>query len=447
MEREPALPPDIQENSPEASPERKDRFMELMEMRHRNAFSALAIERILSREEPSDEYPTTLLPENVKAKQEATAELESIISSMKNERYALKAEYLRLSIKDYFHKKINAQRAERELVEQLKKRNLEGSPEDMGAELFLQKTGDAPQGKVTANRVEGYFILSFSTDDDYEKFVGEATLGDTIGEFHQSVRFPTLTTCDLVLIRYPLDDKVVEHERQHFINHSVFREFFKIEADTVPVRKYPIIAQGYNQQESADAKVPLAKVKDELLARIRGGSDYIDATEFFQGVSSYLFLRELFTSEEQAEVELLLTEIGLQLKTIFQKFPDMNRGLLVYHLIDIPLTQFPERIEALIRFGQEKIKEYKAELPDSYIFRQSQKSNDQELEEQKTRKTKISLLYNAIVYNTISLEDLIFPEGVKNYADNKKDLESVMTEIDKLKTEYDTLLAQELGDK
>jgi hypothetical protein len=441
MEREPALPPDIQENSLEASPERKDRFMELMEMRHRNAFSALAIERILSREEPSDEYPTTLLPENVKAKQEATVELESIISSMKNARYALKAEHLRLSIKDYFHKKINAQRTEHELKDQLKKKTLEGSPEDMGAELFLQKTGGKPQEKVTANRVEGYFILSFSTDEDYKKFVGEATLRDTIGEFHQSVRFPTLTTTDLVLIRYHLDDKTIEHERQHFINTSVFQEFFKIEADRVPVRKYPIIAEGYNQQESADAKVPLARVKDEVLARVRDGSNYIDATEFFQGISSYSDLKKLFTPEEQAEVELLLKEIGLQLKIILQKFPDMNRGLLVYHLIDIPLTKFPERIEALIRFGQEKIKEFKAKLPDSHSFRQTQKSNRQESEEQKTRKTKIALLYNAIIDNAISVRELIFPKEIKSYADQQTDLENVMAEIDKLRAEYDALLA------
>ena len=167
MEKEPKL-----ENNPvEGSPEHKDRFLELMEMRHRNAMIALEIERILAQEEQSDEYPTTRTPENIRVKKEAHEALEPILESLSSSGLTRKAEHVKEAVDGYFHSKITAQRAELELKEKLKEEGKETTPPEMGSELFRQRTGESPKKPVEGVRKEGYFILAFFNDDDYLKFI------------------------------------------------------------------------------------------------------------------------------------------------------------------------------------------------------------------------------------------------------------------------------------
>lgn len=90
MERESIL-----RNSTENHVECRDRFAEFMEMRHRNAMTALKIEKILSHEEPSDEYLTTRTQENIKERKEVHKSLTPILESLSATGLTKKAEHVK----------------------------------------------------------------------------------------------------------------------------------------------------------------------------------------------------------------------------------------------------------------------------------------------------------------------------------------------------------------
>lgn len=377
MEKEPTLG----NNPVESSVERKDRFLELMEMRHRNAMTAFKIEKILSQERPSDEYPTTRTPENIKVKKEAHEALEPILDSLSNAGYLRKSEYIKKAIDGYFVSKITAQRAELELKEKLQGEGKEPTPPEMGSELFRQRTGESPERPVEGVRQEGYFILALFNDDDYLKFVEGLDRDESEGLFHRAMRFPNMTV-DVLLSRNGFSNRTILHERQHFINDSILQDFTEIESRIVPPKKdFPLLAEGVNEQKGGVRK-GLRGAKDELLARIRDGSDSIRATDFF-GTELYEYLSDEFSEDEQKEVSALLKKIESELKSALGLFTDnQSRGILVYHLVDIPLLRFPERIKAIVEFYNSKISEFTNFIPDENAEKQiKNKETKQRLEE------------------------------------------------------------------
>ncbi|OGI77227.1 hypothetical protein A3B85_02050 [Candidatus Nomurabacteria bacterium RIFCSPHIGHO2_02_FULL_37_13] len=432
MEKEPTLG-----NSPvENSPEYKDRFMELMEMRHRNAMTALKIERILAQEEQSDEYPTTRTPENIRVKKEAHEALEPILESLSSAGLTRKAEHVKEVVDGYFVSKITAQRAELELKEKLKEEGKEPTPQGIGSELFRQRTGVNPKKPVEGVRREGYFILAFFNDDDYLKFVEGLDRDESAGLFHRAMRFPNMTV-DVVLSRHGFGNRTILHERQHFINDSILQDFTGIESRNIPSKKeFPLLAEGVNEQR-AGVRKGLGGTKDELLARIRDGSDSVRATDFL-GTDLYEYLSDEFSEDEQKEVSLLLKKIESELKSALGLFADnQSRGMLVYHLVDIPLLRFPERIKAITEYYNSKISEFTNFIPDE---------NEEKQIQDKDTKRRLAELRLDITGDAYSVSDMILSSSFgrieMNYDELQTKLKDVRIKLEDLRKNYYNLLAE-----
>lgn len=435
MEKEPTLG----NNPVESSPEHKNRFIELMEMRHRNAMIALKIERILEQEEQSDEYPTIRTSENIKVKAEAHEALKPILESLSSSGLTRKSEQVKEAVDNYFVSKITAQRAELELKEKLKAAGKEPTRSEMGAELFRQRTGENPKRPVGGVREGGYFILAFFNDDDYFKFIERLDRDESAGQFHRAMRFPNMTV-DVVLSRDGFSNRTILHERQHFINDSILQDFTGIESRIVPPKKeFPLLADGVNEQRARVIE-GLVGVKDELLARICDGSNSIRATNFF-GIDLYEYLTDEFSEDEQKEVSLLLKKIELELKSVLGLFADNQpRGVLVYHLVDIPLLRFPERIKAIVEFYNLKIREFTNFIPDE---------NLEKLIEDKNTKRQLVELRLDITGEAYSVSDMIlgvsFGTIAMNYDDLQIKLKDVKIKLEELRRNYDNLLAESRG--
>jgi hypothetical protein len=428
--------PKFDNNPAENQVERKDRFTELMETRHRNAMTALKIEQILSHEEPSDEYPTTRTPENIKVKKEAHEALGPILESLETADLTRKAEHVKEAVDSYFVSKITAQRAELELKEKLQAEGKDITPAEVGSELFKQRTGENPKKPVEGIRREGYFILAFFNDDDYLKFVEGLDREESAGLFHRAMRFPNMTV-DVVLSRYGFGNRTVLHERQHFINDSILQDFTGIENRTVPPKKeFPLLAEGVNEQK-AGVRKGLGGVKDELLARIRDGSDSARATDFF-GSNLYAYLKDEFSEDEQKEVNTLLKKIESELKSALGLFADdRSRGVLVYHLVDIPLLRFPERIRAVSEFYNSKINEFTNYIPDKNVEKQIQ---------DKDARRRLADLRLDITGEAYTVSEMIlgssFGKTEMSYDELQAKLKDVRMKIEKTRKDYDSLLTE-----
>lgn len=249
------------------------------------------------------------------------------------------------------------------------------------------------------------------------------------------MRFPHMTV-DVILSRNEFSDRTVLHERQHFINDSILQNFTGIESRIVPPKKdFPLLAGGTNEQK-ARVRKGLGWVKDELLARIRDGSDSIRVTDFF-GTNLYKYLSDEFLEDEQKEVSALLKKIESELKSALGLFIDgQSRGILVYHLVDIPLLRFPERIRAISAFYNSKISEFTNFIPDENMEKQVQ---DKDVRQ---RLTELRLDITGEAY-TVSYMILgsNFMETEMSYEGLQVKLKDVKMEIKKLKKDYDGLLA------
>ena len=428
MEKEPTL----ENNSVESSLERKGRFLELMEMRHRNAMTALKIEQILAQEEQTDEYPTTRTPENIRVKKEAHETLEPILESLSSSGLTRKAEHVKEAVDGYFHLKITAQRTELELKEKLKEEGKEPTPPEIGSELFRQRTGENPKKPVEGVRQGGYFVLAFFNDDDYLKFVEGLDRDESSGLFHKAIRFPNMTV-DVVLSRNGFSNGTALHERQHFINDCILQDFTGIESRIVPLKKeFPLLTEGVNEQKVGVRK-GLRGVKDELLAYIRDGSDSIRATDFF---NTYKYLSDEFSEDEQKEVSLLLEKIESELKSTLGLFANnQSRGMLVYHLVDIPLLRFPERIKAIAEFYNSKISEFTNFIPDENLEKRIQ---------DKDTERRLAELRLEIIGEAYGVSDMIlgssFGRIEMSYNDLQIELKDVKIKLEELRRNYDSLL-------
>ena len=169
------------------------------------------------------------------------------------------------------------------------------------------------------------------------------------------------------------------------------------------------------------------------MARIRDGSNPKRATDFF-GLGLYKYLRDSFSSDEEQEVDTLLRNIESELKNahdIFGYPSDARRAILVYHLIDVPLLKFPERIKAVVSFINEKIREFMDFIPNEIV--ENVISNKEKREH--LRKLRLGITGEA--YGVISLT--LGLKAIKSTGP-EKELKIVKEKIALLRKEYDRLL-------
>ncbi len=353
--------------SPEHSPEKRDRFLELMERRYQNSVAALKIEERLSDEstiinaEDIEQYVDKTLGPMYKQFSDAKKIKGSAVEAIQN----------------YVERKRNAQEVESGAIQKIIEKGKKPSEQEIGSELFYQTTGTYPEGPVLAKQVEGYFTFSFFNDSDYLKFTNKDLNNKSRGAFHQATRF-SIINADILVIRESFNPRIKIHERQHFINNSIFENFRYIERhETYSFKlrqRFPLLTRElpqsdsvyYDYENSAMEEI-LRGIKDEILARIRDGSDAYDATGFLNIQNVYDYLVEVLSEDEKMELNQLLEYIAEALDKIIDRTDFLSdseldnvfqtRGILVYQLIDIPLLRFPERINAIADFYKKTNKE------------------------------------------------------------------------------------------
>jgi len=393
MMREILQQPNIPEESKENLVERKEqRIDKIMEARHKNALEALKIEKILSEEIESDEYPTTITPENITIIEKVEERLKSLdfglieeIEKNKNididtlkemapteKRKALKLEIFKNVISNYLCKKVKAQRAERTLKEIIEEKGEELSEKSLGKYLFENQTSSKSHSAVVAKRREGYFIISFADTKDYYQFkMGKekAEEGESSGGHYDSW-IPVNGVCggiEIIAINrlQNLEEETgtLIHERQHFINNTFFH-FSTIEPSKYSSKDYPILNKAVKKEleesklplkekwdldsgDETEIKMPLARTKNEFLAYLRDPTEDFMMTHFIDK-SLYSDIRESFSQEEQEELDRLMEDIEENLSILSRLLTtNKERAVLVYHLIDIPLIKIPQRLKAL----------------------------------------------------------------------------------------------------
>ena len=396
-----------------------DRFMALMEVRHRGALIAMEVEKILGDEvgEPN-EYPTTETKFNIAVKERANKTLKPIFDALDREVKRREAGYIehtdRVSAKrlsdsvssrdktlnkiralsdvavSYTQKKVEAKRAEQKLMKLVPTDDsmaVEYKPQEkarfLGTEIYKLKTkGELPLGGVEVIRSEGYLVVTFDNDEDYYNFKGSKSASG--GEFHRAI-YNSEIGADMLLVkgrsRAGATERIITHERQHFINHSLFLSpqknagmelFYGIENESPLVKmtddynnEYYELSKGAKRQyEDGSNKVDigLGQIKDEVLAYIRDESGPDKMTDFLRS-GLYDHLKRNFNANEFKKVEDLLFRIRIMLIDVFKILSPTETALLVYHLIDIPLIKFPERIDAVRRYYEKRMQSFRALVP------------------------------------------------------------------------------------
>ncbi len=253
---------------------------------------------------------------------------------------------------------------EKSLEELAQRQGRSISPENMGIIFYqgtqfikgqdiLQKNPEyqlhkeAPEAPISV-RMEGPYLAVYVPDDyDHEQIGGTPGSG---GTFHRSESI-TLRYEDrelnpnILIIKSKSDTEEAEntrtHERQHFINHAwMKKEAFK---DLKTVKE--------------------EWMKDEILAFIKDGSS---PQRIYNGLTSTLYehLYAGLDEKEKEELKHLLKQTTDALKEARGWFPtNITSMLLVYHLIDLPLSRFPETLKLLTEFEKAKYNAQTDETP------------------------------------------------------------------------------------
>ncbi len=346
--------PHTQESATPAPEQRDKRWMEYMEARHQSAKQGVQIEKILSEESPS-QLGSARAHHDEYTRGKARRTLEYVLSKMSDDKYQAHHKDLEETIERYLLNRDRARIAEFQWQEQLSAEGTSNDPQSMGDKIFYIRLQRRPKGVVEASRKEAYFVLTFENDQDYLDFLGNPDLNASGGTFHRAMQLQHLDV-DVVCIRGKQDHwRVLNHERQHFINDTIFNKFVGIDDSNVPPNKdYPVLTRNYRSR--TDIIGDLQTVKDEMLARIREAGNALHCTSFFNK-PLYAHLKEKFQPNELPEIDRLFDSINFELVHLFSNQLIDNahlRALLVYHMVDVPLLRFPERLRALRDFYEAK---------------------------------------------------------------------------------------------
>lgn len=296
-------------------------------------------------------------------KQIALHILEPLSSVFEQNQIALrKKEAIIKAIDNYIKACVKARLKEESFKKRLEKKNKHYTPENLGTYLFTRRVGRKPMGKVSAERVEGIFIISCSTPADYAaihaaEYTGKNQHTTSIGTYGKEFFLrDNDEKINFILIRSTPDtvkehQNIKEHERQHFLNDSMFNEFTDAELTFAhdPVH-YPTLYQNSSSKKERKSLLEnLVFIKDELLARLRG--DIYDDYDYYTDMitdEDYSDSLKNTTKNEKEDLKNLMEHISWELEKVMPIFVTRNdRALLVYQLIDIPLIRFPEWLRAI----------------------------------------------------------------------------------------------------
>lgn len=230
-----------------------------------------------------------------------------------------------------------------ELLELLKSQTeLAGEPITpfvLGQDVFTKRVGAVPVSKVEFYQQEAYFIMACENSIDYA-CAKEGKPSDQIsqkslrsgGAFHGAMKIkignkdietPVLLINGLSRERIR---QIIDHERQHFINHKLFDLFAKSERQGAP--KY------------------LRDIKDEVLSYMRDNSS---GKRLKESLYSELYTH-LFAKVPAEERDIVAKTIDCVAEFIdsnltYIGFCPESRAILVYQLAGIPFDRFPAWLE------------------------------------------------------------------------------------------------------
>lgn len=256
----------------------------------------------------------------------------------------------------------------------LKKKALEkykdDSSETIGAMLFTARTGRHPVGPVSLTRREGYFIMTCPNPADYNVFYDPALEDRKADEFtkqveilnrhggsmHTSITLDRksetshwdlgdITSSFIVLKTVPDAygfDVIVDHERQHFLNHRLMNVFAKSEN---PGR----------HQAKTDIELAARSVKDEIVAYVRDGSTGPQIEANLQE-DAYAHLFENLSPKEADSLRgtLLTVTANMSKHAIFSE--PASRRAMAMQLLDIPLAKMPDWIPVIAKYYETRIR-------------------------------------------------------------------------------------------
>jgi len=351
---------------------REEKFEKAMQIRHKIAVAGYNLEKMVFEDEADSEKIKDFLrrsdiPETVRVKLEAVYEQFFITNKRLDEAQAQLEKIIGFSLTD--------------------------GPEHFGSAVFLSRTGDQPKGVVRLSRKSGFFLLEFVEVADFAKYGEHETEFDSFGKLISSTRGSFSSQDFLVLTRegadpdsrkknedrrqmkknleyqirqacrledYEEEIRLRQKQEEMEIIENPFEEIFSFRG--LPIMELNgqandrLLRNTINHERQhavfsffKDEKDPFDRVKNELLARLRGGGNHgVDALDFLNFENSYWNLATKLTEEQVSEAKRKLKEMTNKLNFLAEKFfPGSLCSILVFHLMDIPFTKIPQRLESI----------------------------------------------------------------------------------------------------
>lgn len=272
------------------------------------------------------------------------------------------------------------------------------------------------------------FFIIFEKREDYEEFFGKEKLRSNTSrgcylsnykykenESNDENIFDIIILCkeesELGIINESTLNQVQAHEEQHLINKiGLFYFFWNDEKEDI----------------EWEPSLEISRFKDELLAHIKDGRDYLGLRNFLKSSN---YQKELINIVKEHQPELteriyeILRELNQALKELDESnlFLKYNPGFLVYQIIDLSIFEMPEYLRKIIDYYKKRNKslgevlnEYNSLhekiffemdlylLHDRFISKPEFRRNEQ-VEEFKALDEKIKNILN---YNTFVVRDM-----------------------------------------
>lgn len=323
---------------PERTPEERTEYQEkrelkVVEQNHQMAVAAVEIEKLISAYDPSD------------------LKDEPLRSALENLPLAWQ-EGFREMIKGYFRKRKSAKEGEDRIM--LKSGAewvaAEKISETAGQWLFKEMTKEDSEDLVTFQKKEGYFILHYANEEDYflacygrDKKTGVVKKTSEAGSHFDWLVVEGGSGYDVSTLMIKGKERslnsLVVHERQHFINHKVMRMF----SDQEPKRRIDLLSPPWEERNS------LRKIKDEVLAYIRDGSDG-ETLITALSVPLYAHLFKGLKSDTEAKTKAVIQTVGDFLDHQAGTLKEDERAMLVYQLFHVSFLEFPKWLALIEKY-------------------------------------------------------------------------------------------------
>lgn len=250
------------------------------------------------------------------------------------------------------------------------------SPEERGRGIFRARVGRLPAGKVLMNEEGGYLLVRLFDRADYDAFarmirsVGLYGSGFDVfpGRSAKKTKHPWRIDVPMILVDMSHGGShnagdwkgTLTHERQHFVNHTLLRQFSLSEQKnrlTASDLERVMLFESFVGQrlftggrlfESYSEIDAEWQIKDEMLAFLREGVMDGDLSSVI--MSHYQHLLVPLTKEKRQAVRGILSQIGRWAKRHGLDTHEQRRAFFVHQLYDVPFEKMPQYLRSVERY-------------------------------------------------------------------------------------------------